>query len=77
MKLGLENRGWESETQVNFPRGNVPEEHVPVGGGGEEFVSAPVPAERRDWVDVPTAEPSDPTGHEIPDGNTTIVATDC
>ena len=76
MELGLENRGWESESEINLPRGNVPEEHIPVGGGGEEFVATPVPAKRRDWVDMPAAESSDPTRHEIPDGDAAIVATD-
>lgn len=35
---------------------------------------APIPAERRDWVDVSAADPSDAPGHEVPYGDASIVA---
>ena len=37
-------------------------------------MSASVPAQRRNWVDVSATDPSDPTGHEVPDGNAAIIA---
>ena len=37
-------------------------------------MSTSIPAERRDWMDVSTTDPSNPSGHEVPDGNTAIVA---
>ena len=76
MELGLENRRRESESQINLPRGDIPQQHIPVRRRGEELVSAPVPAERRDWMDVSAAEPSDPSSEEVPDGDATIIAAD-
>ena len=37
-------------------------------------MSTPVPAEGGDGVDVSTAQPGNPTGHEVPNGNASIVA---
>ena len=39
-------------------------------------MSAPIPAERCDWVDVAAADPCDPSGHEVPDCDPSIVAAD-
>ena len=33
-----------------------------------------IPTQRRDWVDVSTADPSNPSGHKVPDGDAAIVA---
>ena len=39
-------------------------------------MSAPIPAERCDWVDVSAADPCDPSCHEVPDCDAAIVAAD-
>lgn len=74
MELSLQNRGWESEPQINFPRSDIPEEDIPIGGGREQLVSTPVPAERCDWMDMSAAQSSNPTGHEVPYRDATVIA---
>jgi hypothetical protein len=39
-------------------------------------VSASIPAERCDWVDVSAADPGGSSSHEVPDCDSAIVAAD-
>ena len=37
-------------------------------------MSAPVPTEGRDWMDVPTAKSGNPASHEVPYSDATVIA---
>ena len=45
IELSLENRRWESKSQINLSRCNIPEQDIPVCRRGWQLVSALIPTE--------------------------------
>ena len=44
VELGAEDGGWKPELKVHVTCRHVPQHHIPVSGGAEEFATTPVPA---------------------------------
>ena len=55
---------------------DVPDADIVISGGGGKFCSTPTPGERTDGMDVSCDDLGDATGQEVPDNDSSVVASD-
>ena len=55
---------------------DVPDADIVISGGGGKFCSTTTPGERTDGMDVSCDDLGDATGQEVPDNDSSVVASD-